>query len=72
LKALKKQNLTAFEQAMNLYLQKDFTQAKEVCQHILPLNPQHRVANLFLQKAGRLAQAGIDENWHGVEEMEVK
>jgi class 3 adenylate cyclase len=61
--------LPLFKQGMDEYFNKSFSEASEKFFQVLEIDPDDRTAKLFLEKTHRHMDAGIPENWTGVEEM---
>ncbi|MDB4285986.1 ATP-binding protein [bacterium] len=64
--------LKDFESGTAFYFAKDFASASHVFDKMIKENPSDKVAQHFLQKAGRLLHEGAPEGWTGVEEMSKK
>jgi class 3 adenylate cyclase len=64
--------LTAFNQGMNHYLNKSFSDAIDSFTLVLQDNPEDLTAEFFIEKATRYIKYGVPENWAGVEEMMSK
>jgi class 3 adenylate cyclase len=64
--------LPIFLQGMDDYFNKLFSEASGKFLHVLEIDPDDRTAKIFLEKTGRHIDAGIPENWTGVEEMNSK
>ncbi|MBK5272333.1 MAG: adenylate/guanylate cyclase domain-containing protein, partial [Bacteroidia bacterium] len=61
--------LSAFEQGMELYLNKSFSDAIDSFNQVIRLHPEDHTAEFFIEKATRYIKYGVPENWAGVEEM---
>lgn len=61
--------LPLFKQGMENYFNKSFSEASRKFFQVLEIDPEDRTAKIFLEKTGRHLDAGIPENWTGVEEM---
>jgi class 3 adenylate cyclase len=72
LKVHKLTNLETFDQAMDLYFNKEFAMAAVTFQQIVKLNPEDRPAKLFLNRSARLITQELEDNWKGVETMNTK
>ena len=64
--------LPYFRQGMEDYFNKSFSEASRKFFQVLEIDPDDRTAKIFLDKTGRHMDAGIPENWTGVEEMSSK
>ena len=64
--------LPIFKQGMDDYFNKLFSEASRKFFQVLEIDPEDRTAKIFLEKTGRHIDAGIPENWTGVEEMHSK
>ena len=64
--------LPIFKQGMDDYFNKLFSEASRKFFQVLEIDPEDRTAKIFLEKTGRNIDAGIPENWTGVEEMHSK
>ncbi len=64
--------LPIFKQGMDDYFNKLFSEASGKFFQVLQIDPEDRTAKIFLEKTGRHIDAGIPENWTGVEEMHSK
>ena len=64
--------LPLFKQGMDDYFNKLFSEASRKFFQVLEIDPDDRAAKIFLDKTGRHMDAGIPENWTGVEEMNSK
>jgi class 3 adenylate cyclase len=72
LQNLKIQTRTKFEQAVLLYAQQEFTQARQKFQEILQINPQDRAAMLYISRCEKYQQYGVPQEWEGIEAIEDK
>ena len=64
--------MQAFEEALQLYFDKQFTIAYKAFEDILKRTPEDLTAELFKQKALHFIDFGVPEDWTGVEKMLVK
>jgi hypothetical protein len=64
--------LPLFKQGMEHYFNKSFSEASGKFFQVLEIDPEDRTAKIFLEKTSRHMNAGIPENWTGVEEMHSK
>ena len=67
---LKLATLAEFESGVQHYFSQAFDLAQAAFEKVLPQNPADKTAQLFLTKAKWLAEAGVAEDWTGVEMME--
>ena len=65
-------NLQTFDDAMTLFLDKEFAMAAVTFQQIFKRNTDDQPAKLFLNRAAQLITREIEDNWKGVEEMTTK
>lgn len=65
-------NLKTFDDAMDLYFNKEFAMAAVSFQQIYKMNPDDHTAKLFLNRSARLITQELGENWKGVETMTTK
>jgi len=65
-------NLKTFDDAMTLFLDKEFAMAAVTFQQIFKNNIKDQPAKLFLNRAAQLITQEIEENWKGVETMTTK
>ena len=68
----KLKTLPFFKQGMSYYLEKSFSEASAKFGKVLEIYPEDTTSKLFLGKANQFMDAGIPENWNGVEEMHTK
>jgi len=61
--------LSDFNQGMNHYLNKSFSDAIDSFTNVINSHPEDLTAEFFIEKATRYIQYGVPENWAGVEEM---
>ena len=71
-KDLKLATAKDFELGVLYYLDKAFAKSALAFKEVLAANPQDKTAQLFLDRADKLAVAGVPDNWTGVEMMEGK
>lgn len=64
--------LSTFNEAMNLYFNKEFAMAAVTFQQIFKLNALDGTSKLFLNKSARLITQELQDNWKGVELMSTK
>ncbi|MGB5404739.1 MAG: adenylate/guanylate cyclase domain-containing protein [Robiginitalea sp.] len=65
-------NLKTFDDAMTLFLNKEFAMAAVTFQQIFKSNTKDQPAKLFLNRAAQLITQEIEDNWKGVETMTTK
>jgi class 3 adenylate cyclase len=65
-------NLKTFDDAMTLFLDKEFAMAAVTFQQIFKRNTADQPAKLFLNRAAQLITQEIEDNWKGVETMTTK
>jgi len=61
-----------FEQALTSYHGKDFAKSLEAIKYVLRENPGDGTAKLYRQKLEYYLEAGIEDDWTGVETMLTK
>ncbi|HMH34271.1 MAG TPA: adenylate/guanylate cyclase domain-containing protein [Puia sp.] len=64
--------LPLYKQGVFDYFNKSFKDASDKFCRVLEINPEDRTSKLFLGRANHYLDAGIPENWTGVEEMQHK
>jgi adenylate cyclase len=64
--------LPLFKQGMQDYYNKSFTEASDKFYRVLEIHPEDTTAKLFLGRASHYLNAGLPDNWTGVEEMQMK
>jgi class 3 adenylate cyclase len=64
--------LPLFKQGMDHYFSKSFNEASAKFNQVLEIDADDVTTKLFLNKVSRHLDAGIPENWTGVEEMHSK
>lgn len=64
--------LSTFNEAMNLYFNKEFAMAAVTFQQIFKMNALDGTSKLFLNKSARLITQELQDNWKGVELMSTK
>ena len=62
--------LGVFESGVQHYFSQAFSLAQATFEKVLQQNPADKTAQLFLTKIKWLAEAGVAEDWTGVEMME--
>ena len=67
---LKLATLTNFNKGVQAYFQQEFEQATYAFEAVLQQHSTDATAKLFLTKAKRLRQAGVEKDWTGIEQME--
>lgn len=68
----KLKTLDSFNEAMDLYREKQFERSIPVFQSVLTINPDDLTVKMFLDKALKHHHEGVPENWTGAEEMMSK
>jgi class 3 adenylate cyclase len=68
----KLKTMTSFNNAMNLYFNKEFAMAAVAFQEIFKMNTRDTTAKLFLNKSAHLITQEIEDNWKGLELMTTK
>ena len=71
-KELKLASLAHFKEGVQYYFAQSFPKAALSFDLVLKQNPRDRTAKLFLNKVGKLITSGVDEDWTGIETMEIK
>lgn len=64
--------MTSFNNAMNLYFNKEFAMAAVTFQEIYKTNIKDQTSKLFLNKSAHLITQELEDNWKGVEQMTSK
>ena len=64
--------LPYYQQGVLEYFNKSFKEATDKFYRALEIHPDDKTARLFLGRAKKYLDAGIPENWTGVEEMQSK
>ncbi len=72
LRELKQLTLEQFATAINLYYQQDFSEARQMFQEILELNPDDKAVIFYIKRCEKYQQYGVQEGWQGVEVLEEK
>jgi two-component system sensor histidine kinase ChiS len=68
----KTQMQTTFEQAVITYSLQNFTEAQQMFQEILTINPQDRAAMLYAKRCQHYQQHGVPQEWEGVTDLDFK
>lgn len=63
---LKRKVQLNFSQGVLHYQQQEFTMAKEYFQKVLTVNPNDKVAEIYLERVNNFLSEGIPTNWQGV------
>jgi PAS domain S-box-containing protein len=66
IRALKAKTLTAFEQGIQQYHQREFLQAKQSFEQVIALHPTDKTALIYLERIHQYLQEGVPEDWSGV------
>jgi hypothetical protein len=61
-----------FEQAIGLYQLKQFSEAKKAFQECLAACPEDSVAEAYIERCAHFIEAGVDEDWDGVYNLDSK
>lgn len=69
---LKKQTKTDFEEGLNSYFAKEFTEAAVCFKKVLKIHPEDKTAQLYLERSARFMVQGVPDGWEGIEEMAAK
>jgi class 3 adenylate cyclase len=69
---LKKATEKDFTRGLKEYFKKDFVMAAAHLKKVLATNPGDRTANRYFRHAAQYMINGVDDDWTGVERMEVK
>jgi class 3 adenylate cyclase/ligand-binding sensor domain-containing protein len=64
--------LIEFNDGLNLYLKKEFSEASVVFNHIVKDNQGDKAAVYYYNKAVTYALKGVPEDWTGIEKMKMK
>jgi two-component system sensor histidine kinase ChiS len=68
----KTQTRTIFEQAVSTYSLQKFTEAQQMFQKILEINPQDRAAMLYVKRCQHYQHYEVSERWDGVTDLDFK
>ncbi len=68
----KGETMNSFNKGMELYFNKQFSEAALAYQEVLSKYPEDLIAKLFLNKSSQLITSGIPDNWNGIEIMTWK
>lgn len=66
---LKNETKAAFEVGILHYNQRKFTEAQQVFQEVLRINPQDRAAKVYVERCENYQEHGVPENWEGIEDF---
>jgi len=61
-----------FEAGLQLYFQKDFSEAMARFREVLTVNPEDLAAEIYYQNSQQYMSEGVYENWEGALKMELK
>ena len=64
---LKRRTLSRFEEGLTAYFGRNFEESKQAFSEILEVNPNDRVARLYLSRSTELLGSGVPQGWTGVE-----
>lgn len=70
--ALKKDTVHTFNEGMELYYKKHFSDSIEIFQDIMSKNPGDNIADMFLKRIEKLNSMNVPEDWDGIEVMVSK
>ena len=70
--ALKQQTKAIFEQGLNAYFSRQFSEASQAFERVLAANPDDELARIHLERAKRYANEGLPDDWAGVELLQAK
>lgn len=71
-KKLKREQALEFSKCLEYYYAKDFKTAKNIFTNLQKENPYDKVFKEYIFRCERNMKYGVDENWDGVEILEVK
>ncbi len=69
---LKSMTRESWNQAVNLYYDRDFRGSYRILREIRKQNPQDRVVQLYMARCARFVREGIPEDWQGIEIIDLK
>ena len=72
IRELKTNTKPEFECGLELYYQGQFAEAGVELGKVLKLNPDDKVAQIHMKRAGHYMASGVPDNWTGVEPLEFK
>ncbi|NES19429.1 MAG: adenylate/guanylate cyclase domain-containing protein, partial [Symploca sp. SIO3E6] len=72
IRELKTDTKAKFEEALSVYYQQHFAQAKQIFQEIWQTNPEDKAAKLYLERCEQYQRSGVPEHWSGVEALNQK
>ena len=70
--AKKEETIITFNEGMELYYQKQFSESAKIFQEVISKNPNDDIAEMFLEKIEKLISAKVPEDWDGIEVMVSK
>ncbi len=70
--AKKEETITTFNEGMELYYQKQFSESAKIFQEVISKNPNDDIAEMFLEKIEKLISTKVPEDWDGIEVMVSK
>ncbi len=70
--ALKKETVNTFNEGMELYYKKQFSNSVDIFKEVLSKNPEDDIANMFLRKIENLISKHVPDDWDGIEVMVSK
>lgn len=66
------QTKETFLKATQLYRKKRFSEAKEIFDEIIQINPEDYVSQIYIKKCERLKNKKLNDEWDGIEKLERK
>ena len=51
---------------------KEFRQTIQLMKEVLKINPEDPVAKMYINRCEKNLQEGIDENWTGIIQLDIK
>ena len=60
---LKLQSLTAFEQGIQYYRQREFVQAERCFEQVIMIHPSDKTALIYLKRINQFLQEGVPDDW---------
>jgi len=69
---LKQKTAAAFQKALELYVEQNFSQAQKIFNNICETNPQDKLAVIYYQRCLKHQMYGVPEGWSGIECLEEK
>lgn len=69
---LKNKSIELFNEGLNVFFNKEFSQAGALFDRVIKQNPNDLVAQYFRKQAAKYTLQGIPENWTGIEKLDTK